>query len=200
VNEKALVRLNSMRQVRALSDPLRLSLMAAFAAPKTTKQVADALGLPPTRLYHHVLELENAGLLELVRTSQKRGTQEKYYRSIGTRFAIDPAVFEGAAPDAALAQYRTVIGPALETAGNEILESLRMSSSGVPASADRQELPLLLSQLALTVPRARLKALIEQLERWVADARETSQDDDVVSYGALLLLYPRSDHKPTTTI
>ena len=37
--------------------------MELFAeAPRTTKQVAELLGEPPTRLYHHVAALERAGL------------------------------------------------------------------------------------------------------------------------------------------
>src|SRR3954464_5658697 len=69
--------------LRALAHPLRLRMMELFAeSPKTTKQVADLLGAPPTRLYHHVAALERAGLLVLKETRQNRGAVEKWYASV----------------------------------------------------------------------------------------------------------------------
>jgi hypothetical protein len=56
--------------------------MELFAeTPRTTKQVADLLGEPPTRLYHHVAALERAGLLRLKETRQNRGTTEKWFEA-----------------------------------------------------------------------------------------------------------------------
>src|ERR1043165_403314 len=70
----------TVSDLRALAHPLRLRMMELFAAqPRTTKQVADLLGQPPTRLYHHVAALERAGLLELRETRKNRGTTEKWY-------------------------------------------------------------------------------------------------------------------------
>jgi DNA-binding transcriptional ArsR family regulator len=67
-------------QVRVLAHPLRVRLFELFARqPRTTRQAATALGLPPTRLYHHVAALERAGLLELRETRPNRGTVEKYF-------------------------------------------------------------------------------------------------------------------------
>src|SRR5437868_10166113 len=71
-----------LAEMRALAHPLRLRILEAFAeAPRTTKQVAELLGQPPTRLYHHVAALERAGLLRLVETRQNRGTTEKWYEA-----------------------------------------------------------------------------------------------------------------------
>lgn len=74
---------DTVAEMRALAHPLRLRIMELFAeAPRTTKQVADLLGQPPTRLYHHVAALERAGLLRLKETRKNRGTVEKWYESI----------------------------------------------------------------------------------------------------------------------
>ena len=73
-------RARATQELRALAHPLRLRLLEEFAgSPRTTMQVAAALGEPPTRLYHHVNALERAGILKLARTRQVRGTTEKYY-------------------------------------------------------------------------------------------------------------------------
>ena len=73
----------SVADLRALAHPLRLRMMELFAeSPKTTKQVADILGQPPTRLYHHVAALERSGLLVLKEKRKNRGTTEKWYMGV----------------------------------------------------------------------------------------------------------------------
>src|SRR5437762_3325517 len=73
----------NVAELRALAHPLRLRIMELFAeGPKTTKHVADLLGQPPTRLYHHVAALERAGLVHLKETRKNRGTVEKWYESV----------------------------------------------------------------------------------------------------------------------
>ncbi|MFN8548675.1 MAG: winged helix-turn-helix domain-containing protein [Candidatus Eisenbacteria bacterium] len=72
--------------MRALSHPLRVRLLELFwEAPRTTKQAALALGLPPTRLYHHVAALEKAGLIRLKEERSNRGATEKYFEAVGNR-------------------------------------------------------------------------------------------------------------------
>ena len=88
--------LDRLDQVRLLAHPLRLKLFEAFAIePRTTQQVARALGLAPTRLYHHVNALERVGLLQLQSTRQVRGATEKYYRAVGRMLDVEPGLFAG---------------------------------------------------------------------------------------------------------
>src|SRR5438876_10702154 len=75
-------RVPELAQMRALAHPLRLRIMELLAEQsRTTKQVAELLGQPPTRLYHHVAALERAGLLRLTETRKKRGTLERWYEA-----------------------------------------------------------------------------------------------------------------------
>ena len=90
--------LNTIEQLKAIAHPLRQQLLEQFSLkPATTKQVATALGLQPTRLYHHVAKLEAAGLIKLVETRPVRGTTEKYYSMAASMIKIDT----DAMPDAA---------------------------------------------------------------------------------------------------
>lgn len=80
---------SDIHQIKALADPLRQQILGAFVRePRTTKQVATLLGQPPTRLYRHVDLLERVGLIRLIETRPKRGTIEKYFQAIASRFAV----------------------------------------------------------------------------------------------------------------
>jgi DNA-binding transcriptional ArsR family regulator len=80
-----------LEQLRAISHPLRLRLFELFSEhPRTTMQAAERLGLPPTRLYHHVTALERAGLVRLRETRRHRGATEKYFEAVARRLEPRP--------------------------------------------------------------------------------------------------------------
>jgi hypothetical protein len=148
-----------LEQVRVLAQPLRLRLFELFAeSPRTTKQAADALELPPTRLYHHVAALERVGLLRLRETRRNRGTIEKYYEAAQSRIAMDEVRLGGRAPAGALAQQL------IDRAGEDMTAALE----GLPASTPPGQRPLGARAIIHTSPR-RLAALRARIEALVAE-------------------------------
>ena len=146
----------TVADLRALAHPLRLRMMELFAeSPKTTKQVAELLGQPPTRLYHHVAALERAGLLVLKETRQNRGAVEKWYGSVAREMGTTGVRQKG--PKARAAR-RAVAATVLEQARQEVL--------AIPAGAKEAAL---LSRLVVVarpteIPTIR-KWLVEMLHQ-----------------------------------
>ena len=147
--------MRELAQLRLLSHPLRLRILHALSRkPRTTKQVADLLDLPPTRLYHHVGQLEDAGLLRLVHTRPVRGTVEKYYQAIAQRFvaatdALDP---DGTAPARSLAL------DLIDGARRDLLDSPH----------DEADRPLVARGLVVASP-ARLQEVKARILAWLED-------------------------------
>ena len=114
----------SLDQLRALAHPLRLRMLEVFAeGPRTTKQVAQQLGEPPTKLYHHANALERAGLLRLLKTRQNRGATEKWYEAAMSTISGRP--FSRSRPmQQAISGLATV---ALEQTRREVELALRRS-------------------------------------------------------------------------
>ncbi len=82
-------------QLRALAEPLRQSLLEQFCRPATIKQAAAKLGVPVTRLYHHVDQLLAAGLIRVAREEKRRAVSERFFQAMARRFAVSPAAFGG---------------------------------------------------------------------------------------------------------
>lgn len=125
----------NVAELRALAHPLRLRILELFAeTPRTTKQVAELLGAPPTRLYHHVAALERAGLLQLRETRKNRGTTEKWYgtpaRTMGVS-SLKPGKRGSADAHARRAAAMTV----LEQSRQETLAAIANPSAGAPLLA-----------------------------------------------------------------
>jgi DNA-binding transcriptional ArsR family regulator len=82
-------------QLKALAEPLRQSLLEQFCLPATIKQAAANLGVPVTRLYHHVDLLLGAGLIRVAREEKRRAVSERFFQAVARRFAVSPSAFGG---------------------------------------------------------------------------------------------------------
>lgn len=167
----------TVAEMRALAHPLRLRVLEVFAeAPRTTKQVADLLGEPPTRLYHHVAALERAGLLRLTETRKNRGTTEKWYEAIArTMGSTMPARSTGRTPKVQAAARRSVAMAVLEQSRQELLTAMSRPEGDRP----------LVARLVIVAPSARVAQLRERITRLYLDVqREFACEDDAVVEGA----------------
>lgn len=161
-------RISDIDQVKALSHPLRMRIIETLAAsdPMTTKQVADALGEKPTRLYHHVGLLQKAGLIRLTHTQQNRGTTEKYYEPIAKQFRADADLFADESPENQKSAYRPMIRTIFDNTSSEMLRLVESNDFN-----EQLEEEGLLSYLEMHIPqknvevvRDKLKGVLDYLE------------------------------------
>ncbi len=102
---------NDPRQVRAIFDPLRetlLELLLERAA--SVQELAAAVGRPKSSIAYHVNLLAGAGLLKVVRTRTVRGREESFYGRTARLFSVgavrvpppsgSPSFFDNAAREA----------------------------------------------------------------------------------------------------
>jgi hypothetical protein len=178
--------------VRVLADPFRLKLLGAFGRrPRTTKQVAQELGEKPTKLYHHVEALKRVGLLALKETRPNRGTMEKYYQAVATRFQIGGALFATGETAAPLAnESGAVLMSILDTTRAELAAVLNQSAGELehcPASSAVVARMLLRGKAErIQQFRARLLDLLDQFKAETVGVEPGKSD----AYGLTLAFYP----------
>ena len=103
---------NNAGSLRAVADPLRIRMgLLLVDAPRTVKEMAAILKVPPTRLYYHVRLLEREGLIRVAKRRMVSGIEERTYETVGDGWTVSP--------DIDSADYRTLIGPLLAAVGAE---------------------------------------------------------------------------------
>ena len=184
--EPAAVRvLETPEEVHALADPLRLDLLRAFGTPRSPKAAAELLGVPTTRVYHHVDVLERAGLIRVVETRQVRGTVERHYRAVASIFQLG-ATISGASGAA---------GTTREDAWS-VLSAAMTDLHGAAAADDVDSAPRALAA------RTRLGLSAEDLPAFLADIEdlfsryEPTEEDGRTAYRFTLVGFPEGGSRP----
>ncbi len=181
-----------LEQAKLLTDPFKLKLLERFGGkPVTTKQVADGMGEKAPRLYRHVDALVDEGLLELVEERPKRGTIERYYRTVADRFEVDPNLFSTSSgvADGALDMLRSIF----RDTESDLVRIFDRLKDGEP---DPEDLPLVM-RLGIRGTAEEIQRLQEKLDEWMEECKSLSCDKedtpDMKSYSGLLAFYQRPD-------
>ena len=181
-----------LEQAKLLTDPFKLKLIEGFAgAPATTKQVADKMGEKAPRLYRHVDALVEEGLLTLVEEKPKRGTIERYYKTVAERFEVDPELFSPATGngDDTLDLMRTLI----RDTESDLVSLFRQMGDSTP---DPEAMPIVM-KLGIRGTPAEIAELRGKLMEWLDDCENLVTDPDLEeqreSYSGLLAFYPRPE-------
>jgi len=80
--------IDDLETLKVLADPLRLRLLELMGKPRTVKQIAADLDILPTKLYYHVNQLEQKGLIVTVDTRIVSGIIEKRYQVAAKGFRV----------------------------------------------------------------------------------------------------------------
>ncbi|MGB9586100.1 MAG: substrate-binding domain-containing protein [Anaerolineales bacterium] len=82
-------KIEHLNQIKALSDENRMIILRQLMAkPATLTQLANWLHHSPAWIRHHLLALEEAGLVELVEIRKRGRVTEKYYRANAAAYLI----------------------------------------------------------------------------------------------------------------
>jgi len=137
---------------KALADPLRIRLLEWLAEePQSARQLAGCAGMSADRLYYHLGQLEQAGLVEVASYRRlARGKAERVYARAET---------EPPGDDASPEETAAFLGSVLEATAMDITAAYQARQSG-----HRREVVLRRGALRLTDQAlAELRDHIEQL-------------------------------------
>lgn len=82
------------KAVASLSQ-FRRRILEALDEPNSATGLAKRLGSTRQKVNYHLRSLENAGLVELAETRQRRGLEERVMRRVADVVLVDPTAFAG---------------------------------------------------------------------------------------------------------
>ena len=186
--------ISDVETLKALTDPVRLRILETMVTAAdeawTVKRLAAAMGVAPTKLYHHVNILEEREFIRVAGTRVVSGIIETSYRIAQLTVRLDRALLSGGDPEVR-GSVHDVLAVIFDSVRNEIERGL---SSGLIKSSDEPLSELMIRGLTRLRPdravelRRRLRELIAEFDADL-DA-STPAEPDSVPFGYLIALYP----------
>jgi DNA-binding transcriptional ArsR family regulator len=175
--------------LRVIANSLRLQIIKQLQQPATVKEVADAIDLPPTKLYYHFSQLEKQKLIRVVDTKVVSGIIEKHYQVAAKRYRVDEQLF--ATTEDAVEHIDSILGAIFDNAKTEIKHSIEAGLMQVGKEGPCEE-GSIVQAIMYPTPRQlesfcdRLMPIIKECESW------DSQDEEVSNqpYGLIMAFYP----------
>jgi DNA-binding transcriptional ArsR family regulator len=140
---------------KALADPLRLQLVDwLMERPRSARELAACVGMPADRLYYHLAQLEQAGLIEVTEYRRlARGKAERVYA---------PAEAEPPGDDVSPQETAALLGSMLEATAMDITAAFQAKQAGRRREVDMTRAALRLTDDALAELRRHLTQIAAQ--------------------------------------
>ncbi len=185
--------IRDLETLKVVTDPLRNQILEAIlAAPQTVKQIAEKLGVTPSKLYYHVNMLEEFGFIRVAETRMVANMVEKIYCATAAMIEVDRSLISFTTDSGKQAINDSALS-ILDTTRQDLLRSLRARSRQLDQGAPQRLRPALLSRDTSHIPDARVEEFQQRLQQLIADFKvaDTSLDaPDSHSYALTILFYP----------
>jgi len=194
--------IHDLETLRVLTDPLRMRILSLLSQqPRTVKEVAQALEIPPTRLYYHFNLLEKHGLIRVTATRVVSGIIEKHYQVTAYEFNVDRQLLAPNAPTAREG-WQLVFSQTLGTLQRDIQHLAARGTLQAlmePEKTSGESVPVRISHALARLSRSQAQALLSRLKELVAEfeGQETSPEEETESYSLFVAFYPTPDLHPS---
>jgi DNA-binding transcriptional ArsR family regulator len=157
-----------------LTDPTRVELLEHLFEPASVTEVAEAMGVPRTRLYHHVNLLEEAGMIRVVETRRRGAMTERRYQVAAKSFRPSPRYLAGVVPrEAAAAALDSIFA----VTRADLIKAVDEGMVSFEQSTGRRSMALRRSLIRLTPER--LDQLVAELEELLGRYEGGEEGDPV---------------------
>ena len=184
--------ISDVETLKALSDPLRIQILEAMCQapsdPWTVKQIARALGVGPTKLYHHIRILEDRDLIRPVSQQLVRGIVETTYQTAQLALRLDRRLIAGAG-DEVQSSRNEALAMVFDLARHDLESALSAGLVPLDPSADSTR-PFLLNRSLLRVAPERAAELRDRLLAMISEFAAHDEDESAVALGLLVALHP----------
>ncbi len=187
--------INDLETLKVLADPLRIHIVELVTqAPRTVKQVAAVLNMPPTKLYYHIKQLEERSLIRVVDTRIVSGIVEKQYQAAALSYRVNRELFS-LTPQAGKESLNVMLTGLFDDTREDIQTSAEADVLDVSAHEEADKplnRSLLISRQTLYLKPDTAEEFYGRLKNLVREYVQKGGADNagVNPYGLLVALYP----------
>lgn len=190
---------HDLETLKILADPLRNQILEILAPEKlTTNQMAEKLGLAPSKLYYHINLLEKYGLIQEVDAIVKANIIEKVYWISAYECKMDHDLCNFSTPEGQESVMTAMVAP-IDSTREDMLRSLEARATALDQGAEEhprqvvifRELRNMSDQTANQFAE-RIKTVLEDFENFEGD----EEGEDAHMRALTVAYYPSFYYDP----
>lgn len=190
--ERKRFHISDLETLRAVADPLRMQIMELLEGQAlTVKQVAEKLGLAPSKLYYHIGALEKLGMIEVAETRMISNMLEKTYVSAAELLDVDPALFKFS-KDGDNEPINILLSSTIDATREDLLRSMQARQFQLAQGADETPRNVIINRIVSNISEKRIaefqERLIKLLQEFEAEDRVTKSSNQ--PYALTVAFYP----------
>ena len=191
--------IKDLETLKILADPLRNHILEILAPEKlTVNQIAEKLGLAPSKLYYHINLLEKYGLIREVDSIIKANIIEKIYWITAYDCKMDENLCNFSTPVGQQTVITTMLTP-IDTTREDIRRSLEARATALEQGAEphprdvivRREVQNMSDKVADQFAD-RLNEVLEDFKKYEGD----ESDEDTHTRALTVAFYPSFYYQP----
>lgn len=171
-----------------MNDRFRHRIMRELLDPKPVKTLAERLDVPVTRLYYHVNQLADVGLIRVVEERKVGAIVEKVYQTAARSFRPGTKLLRSGRDPAEMARIAAAV--VFDPARLDAEAMLRRHfEEGVKA----EDIPAAFSRSHARMTAARAAELARRIADLLEEMDEEDETDDAVEYTLSVVFSPLAD-------
>lgn len=183
--------IRDLETLRVIADPIRNQILEVLQfTPQNTKEVAEKLGLSPSKLYYHFNMLEKNGLIKVVETRQISNLIEKYYQAVAIYFMVDPSLLNFESNEGKENMY-TLVESAIDTTREDLMRSLHARSLQIEQGAVEKKRSIMLTRYLSNMEDQKAEEFMQRMSDLVEEFMDAdTRDPNDQTFALTVAMYP----------
>lgn len=176
--DKKRFHISDLETLRAIADPLRVQIMELLEGQAlTVKQVAEKLGLAPSKLYYHFGALEKLGLIEVAATRMVANMLEKTYQSAADSLDVDPALFKFS-KGGDNESINILLASTIDATREDLMRSLQARQFQLDHGVEEKPRRIIINRVVSNVSETRIEEFQERFVKLIQEFEEADSLSD----------------------
>lgn len=190
---KRIYEVKTKEELKVISDPFRMSIIKTFLKSDksmTLKDVADILGVAPSKVHYHAKKIISYNMLVLDYTREINGIIAKYYKSAYDSYQINYSELDESMDDKFISSTEEMVLKLVGDFSNTFLDRIREKHKLIEDKKENESLDIdikgSITQDSLYLTEEEYKNVIDEIGRIFDRYSSPSDDSGKLEFSFLL--------------
>ena len=165
----------------------RIEIIELLRKPSSVAQLAERMGVPRTRLYHHINTLEEIGAIVVVDERRAGALNEKIYQVAARSFQPSEQFLASATPRE---QAIGILDSLFSITRSDLVRAVERERMSLSDAESKRS--MMIARHMLTLTPERRTEFVGRLESLIHEFGEDDESDDTEPFGLLIIAHPSS--------